>query len=70
MLGVLWLPHRPQVEGKSLSRVRLCESTDCSPPGPSVHGILQARILEGVAISFSRASSQPKDRTRVSCIPI
>ena len=45
---------------------------DCSPPGSSVHGILQARILEQVAISSSRGSSQHKDRTRisfVSCIP-
>ena len=41
---------------------------DCSPPGSSVHGILQPRILEWVAISFSRGSSQPKDWTRVSCI--
>ena len=41
---------------------------DCSPPGSSVHGILQARILEWVAISFSRGSSQPRDRSRVSCI--
>ena len=41
---------------------------DCSPPGSSIHGILQARILEWVAISFSRGSSQPKDRTRVSHI--
>ena len=41
---------------------------DCSPPGSSVHGILQARILEWVAISFSRGSSQSRDRTRVSCI--
>ena len=40
---------------------------DCSPPGSSVHGILQARILEWVAISFSRGSSQPRDQTRVSC---
>ena len=38
---------------------------DCSPPGSSVHGILQARILEWVAISFSRGSSQPRDRTQV-----
>ena len=38
----------------------------CSPPGSSVHGILQARILEWVAISFSRGSSQPRDRTQVS----
>ena len=41
---------------------------DCSPPGPSIHGILQARILEWVAISFSKGSSQPRDRTQVSCI--
>ena len=46
----------------------VCDPVDCSPPGSSVHGILQARILEGVAISFSRRSSQPRDRTPVSCI--
>ena len=40
----------------------------CSPPGSSVHGILQARILEWVAISFSRESSQPRDQTQVSLI--
>ena len=40
---------------------------DCSPPGSSVHGILQARILEWVAISFSRGSSWPRDQTWVSC---
>ena len=39
-----------------------------SPPGSSVHGILQARILEWVAIPFSRGSSQPRDQTWVSCI--
>ena len=43
-----------------------CDPTDCSPPGSSVHGILQARILEWVAISFSRDSSQLKDQTWVS----
>ena len=41
----------------------LCDPMDCSPPGSSVHGILQARILEWVAISFSRGSSQPRDKT-------
>ena len=41
---------------------------DCSPPDSSVHGILQARILEWVAISFSRGISWPKDRTQISCI--
>ena len=41
---------------------------DCSPPGSSVHGIFQARILEWGAISFSRASSQHRNQTCVSCI--
>ena len=43
---------------------------DCSPPGSSVHGILQARILECVAISFSSGSSQPRDRTWICCIAV
>ena len=42
---------------------------DCSLPGSSLHGILQARVLEWVAISFSRGSSQSRDRTRVYHIP-
>ena len=42
--------------------------TLCNPPGSSIHGISQTRILERVASSFSRGSSQPRDRTRVSCI--
>ena len=46
----------------------LCDPMDCSPPGSSVPGILQARLLERVAIPFSRRSSQPRDRTQVSCI--
>ena len=41
---------------------------DYSPPGSSVHGILQARVLEWVAISFSRGSSWPRDQTQVSHI--
>ena len=45
----------------------LCDPMDCSPPGFSVHGILQARVLEWVAISFSKGSSQARDRTRVFC---
>ena len=44
----------------------LCDPMDCSPPGSSVHGILQARTLEWVAIPFSRGSSQPRDQTQVS----
>ena len=46
----------------------LCDCMDCSLPDSSVHGIFWARILEWVAISFSRRSSPPRDRTRVSCI--
>ena len=46
----------------------LCSLMDCSLPDSSVHGIFQARILEWVAISFSRGSLQPKDWTQVSCI--
>ena len=49
------------------SRVQLfCYSMDCSPPGSSVHGILQARILEWVAMPSSRGSSQPRDQTQFS----
>ena len=43
----------------------LCDPMDCSPPGSSVHGILQARILEWVAMLSSRGSSQPRDQTQV-----
>ena len=46
----------------------LCDSMDCSPPGSFVHGILQARILGWLAISFSRGSSRPRDQTQASCI--
>ena len=46
----------------------LCDPKDCSLPDSSIHGILQARILEWVAISFSRGSSRPRDRTQVSRI--
>ena len=46
----------------------LCDSMDCGSPGSSVHVISQARILEWVAISYSRGSSQPRDQTRISCI--
>ena len=41
---------------------------DCSPPGSSVHGIFWARILEWVAISFSKGSSRPRDSTSISCM--
>ena len=50
------------------SCLTLCNPVDCCPPGFSVHGILQARILEWVAVPSSRGSSQPRDRTCVSYI--
>ena len=46
----------------------LCDPMDCNLPGSSIHGIFQARVLEWAAISFSRGSSQPRDRTQVSYI--
>ena len=46
----------------------LCDPMDCSLPGSSVYGIFQARILEWVAIYFSRGSSQPRDWTCLSCV--
>ena len=58
---------------KSLSLIAhscptLCNLMDCRPPVSSVHGILQTRIMDWVAIPFSRASSWHRDGTRVSCI--
>ena len=47
---------------------RLCRPMCCSPPGSSSRAIFQARILERVAISFSRGSSHPRDQTHVSCV--
>ena len=44
----------------------LCNHMGCSPPGSSVHGILQVRILEWVAFPFSRGSSQPRDQSQLS----
>ena len=66
------------MRSKDIMKVKECEVTQlcltlCDPigsslPGSSLHGILQVRILEWVAISFSRGSSQPRDQTQVSCI--
>ena len=50
------------------SCLTLWDPMDCSSPGSSVHGILQGRKLEWVAIPFSRGSSPPRDQTQVSCI--
>ena len=46
----------------------VCDPMDCSLPGSSVHGILQAGILKWVAVPFSRGPSWPRDRTQLSCI--
>ena len=55
-------PYVLFVCAKSLqSYLTLCDPMDCSPPGSSVHGILQARILEWVTMPFSKESSQPRD---------
>ena len=51
------------------SCLTLCDPMDSSPPGSSVPGILQARILEWIVLPFSRGSSQPRDRTQVSYVP-
>ena len=62
-------PSCVRCEGEfSQSCLTLCDPMDCSLPGFSIHGILQARILEWVTISFSRGSSQPRDWTWVSHI--
>ena len=50
------------------SCLTLCDPTDCSPPGSSVHRVFQTRILEWAAISSSRGSSWPRDQTHISCI--
>ena len=65
--AILWALR--QVKGLvTQSCPTLCNLMDYSLPGSSVHGVLQARILECVAISFSRESSQPTDQTSLSCI--
>ena len=46
----------------------LCDPKDCSPPGSCVHGLIQARVLEWVAMLFSRGSSHRRDETQISCI--
>ena len=67
------LSHPYRTTGKSMKVkvsqlcLTLCDPMDCNPPGSSVYEIFQARILEWVAIFFSRGSSQPRDRTQVSC---
>ena len=64
----LYLDIGPLWKWKSHSCVRFCNPMDCSPPGSSVHRILQVRVLEWIAISFSKGSSWPSDWTRVSYV--
>ena len=63
------VPLLPAAAKSLQSCLTLCDPIDCSPPGVPVSGILQARTLEWVAISFSRGSSRPRDWTCVSRIP-
>ena len=63
-----WILYQLSHKGSPQLCPTPCDPMECSPPGSSVRGILQARILEWVAIPFSRGSSQPRDRTWVSCI--
>ena len=68
---VLWKQMLRQFKKESevaQSCPTLCDLMDYNLPGSSVHGIFQARILEWVAISFSRGSAQPRDQTQVSHI--
>ena len=69
-LQFMWLQESDAcMRAKSLqSCSTLCGPMDCSPPGSSVHGILQTRILEWVAMPSSRASSQPRDQTHISYV--
>ena len=55
------------ISAQSFQSVWLCNSLDCSPPGSSVHRILRVRILEWVAMPFSRGTSQPRDWIHVPC---
>ena len=67
--GVCLVPGCLKVEGEvAQSCPTLCDPMDCNLLGFSIHGILQARILEWIAISFSRGSSRPRDQTQVSHI--
>ena len=71
LLFLFWLCKqykKRSMHAQWLSYATLGDPMDCNQSGSSVHGIFQARILEWVAISFSRGSSWPKDRTRVSSV--
>ena len=63
-----YLTYRVQFSSVAQSCPTLCDTMDCSLSGSSVHGIFQARVLEWVAISFSRGYSRPRDLTQFSHI--
>ena len=67
LCGGLRAATEPAVQSESAGLI-LCDPVDCNLPGSSVRGILQARILEWVAIFFSRGSSRPRDRICAACI--
>ena len=62
-----WLKNIHNLKVELWSYLTLCNPMNCSQPGSSVHGILQVRILEWVAFSFSRGSSWPRDQACISC---
>ena len=70
LLSVVLSKNRYSVHAHSIAQscLTLCDPMACSPPGSSVHETIQARILEQVVIFSSRGSSQPRDRTHVSCV--
>ena len=71
LLAYSWFTMLFKVKSERVSHSVVSNSLqpmDCSPPGSSVHGHFQGRILEWVAIPFSRRSFQPRDQTQVSCI--
>ena len=65
---VMHLRHHVHASSVAQSCLTLSNPMDCNLPGSSVRGIIQARILGWVAISYSRRSSRPRDRTPVSCV--
>ena len=68
MLRVVWCGKVYLLNVHGQLCLILFDLMDCSPPGSSVHGILQAQILEWVAFSSSRGFSPPRDQTGVSCV--
>ena len=66
--GIHHLHNTLRCSSVAKSCLILCDPMDCGPPGSTVYGILQERILEWVDISISRLSFRPRDRTDISCV--